>query len=153
MPFFVPAHRAKFIQAVKMSRCQGKVTLFQVTLQKPVMDFSFHLLWDANLSPLCRGSGVFRPVTYEEVSQDNWTESPLVRAIKVALPLLLVTLVWKLHWWCLPPSCHTGAWRQGQKRCKGTGQTLWDSSPDFGYVRESNTFIIQDTAQDSVHCS
>ena len=85
------------------------------------MDFSFHLLGDANLSPLCRGGGVFRPVTCKgkspKITGQNllWGEPlellfPSSCDLSVEAPLVVILL----------PSCHIGAWRQGQKNCKVT---------------------------------
>lgn len=132
MPFFVPAQEPKFIQAVKMSGVR-KVTLFQVTLQKACHGFQFPFALEvANLSPLCRGGGVFRPVTCKrEVSQDNWTESLWWEPLKLLFPSSCDLSVEAP----LVVFCHhlaiLGLGGKVRRRCKVQSQTLWDSSPDF----------------------
>lgn len=113
------------------------------------MDFSFHLLGDANLSPLCRGGGLFRSMTCKGKSPKMTGQNLLWgEPLELLFPSSCDLSVEASLVAFLPPSCHIGAWRQ-RYRNRPSGTPLQIS----GYVRESNTFIIQDTTGNSVHCS
>ena len=97
------------------------------------MDFSFHLLGDANLSPLCRGGGLFRSMTCKGKSPKMTGQNLLWgEPLELLFPSSCDLSVEASLVAFLPPSCHIGAWRQ-RYRNRPSGTPLQIS----GYVRDN----------------